>query len=125
MASLSESMLNDLEKLIYLPMVMTVLSKDRELFEKAGFKLPRPYLDLLAAADREIQRELKEVHQNVKLKGMKVTRGEGDELFTEYIFFHQGYEEHRRYLNVRLRNQVEELIPYYLISGSELYVKKC
>lgn len=114
MPVLSEEMLDALEKLIYLPMVMTVLAKDRELFSKAGFKLPRPYLDLLDQADRAVQQELKSVHQVIRSKGLKVVRGEGDELFTEYIFFHQGYEEHRRYLNVRLRNQVEEYLQLYL-----------
>ncbi|PZX04897.1 hypothetical protein C7437_103148 [Psychrobacillus insolitus] len=34
-------------------------------------------------------------------------------MFTEYVFFHGGYEEHRRYLNVRLRNRVKELLSIY------------
>ena len=46
----------------------------------------------------------------MKRNSMKVLRGEGDDMFTEYVFFHGGYEEHRRYLNVRLRNRVEELL---------------
>jgi len=123
MPILSEEMLNDLEKLIYLPMVMTVLAKDRELITKAGFKLPRPYLELLDHADRKVQRELKDVHEALRSKGVKVMRGEGDELFTEYIFFHQGYEEHRRYLNVWLRNQVEEHVTRYFGIEGDRYVK--
>lgn len=118
MATLTDDMLNDLERLIYLPMVMTVLAKDRSLVQQAGFKLPRPYLELLEAADQRVQMDLKKVHEVVRRKGLKVVRGEADELFTEYIFYHQGYEEHRRYLNVRLRNQVEELLHHYLLSGS-------
>ena len=45
---------------------------------------------------------------------MKVMRGTGDDTFTEYVFYHGGYEDHRRYLNLRLRNRVEELIRIYL-----------
>lgn len=125
MAVLSEDMLNELEKLIYLPMVMTILAKDRQLIEKSGFKLPRPYLELLAVADQKVQQDLKSVHEKIRKQGLKVMKGEGDELFTEYVFFYQGYEEHRRYLNVRLRNHVEELLQHYLLSGSALDNKYC
>ena len=34
-------------------------------------------------------------------------------MFTEYIFISGGYEDHRRYLNVRLRNRTEELLDLY------------
>lgn len=114
MPAVSDELVNQLEKLIYLPMVMTVFAKDREIIAKAGFKLPRPYLELLERADKQVQQELKEVHEIIRKEGVKVVRGKGDELFTEFIFYHQGYEEHRRYLNVRLRNQVEEYVRTYL-----------
>lgn len=32
------------ENMIYLPMVLTILEKDRTIFEKAPFKLKRPYI---------------------------------------------------------------------------------
>ena len=33
--------------------------------------------------------------------------------FTEYTFISGGYEDHRRYLNVRLRNRTEELMSIF------------
>lgn len=102
------------EKMIYLPMVFTILEKDRTIIEKAPFKLNRPYLTLVEGAAKQVQKELKDTHVYMRRHSMKVIRGEGDDMFTEYVFFHGGYEEHRRYLNVRLRNRVEELLSMYL-----------
>ncbi|WP_269801503.1 hypothetical protein [Planococcus sp. MB-3u-03] len=34
---------------------------------------------------------------------MKVRRGGKDDNFSEYVFCHGGYEDHRRYLNIRLK----------------------
>jgi hypothetical protein len=102
------------EKMIYLPMVFTILEKDRIIIERAPFKLNRPYLTLVEGAVKQVQKELKDTHVYMRRHSMKVIRGEGDDMFTEYVFFHGGYEEHRRYLNVRLRNRVEELLTIYL-----------
>lgn len=102
------------EKMIYLPMVLTILERDREFVEKGPFKLKRPYVSIIELAVKEAQRELKETKLYLRKHNMKVIRGKHDDTFTEYIFFHGGYEEHRRYLNVRLRNRVEELLVVYL-----------
>ncbi|MEK3980581.1 hypothetical protein MKY37_16250 [Psychrobacillus sp. FSL K6-2836] len=109
------------ENMIYLPMVLTILEKDRTIFEKAPFKLKRPYIVLVEEAGKQVQKELKQTHMYMKRHSMKVLRGEGDDMFTEYVFFHGGYEEHRRYLNVRLRNRVEELLSIYLAVIEKLH----
>ena len=44
---------------------------------------------------------------------MNVIRRKTDDTFTEYVFIYGGYEDHRRYLNVRLRNRTEELLTEY------------
>jgi len=102
------------EKMIYLPMVLTILERDREIVEKGPFKLKRPYVSIIEQAVKEAQRELKGTKLYLRQHNMKVLRGNHDDTFTEYVFFHGGYEEHRRYLNVRLRNRVEELLGVYL-----------
>ncbi|MFC3210415.1 hypothetical protein [Planomicrobium okeanokoites] len=102
------------ENLIYLPMVLSVLERDRSIFENGSFKLKRPYLELVEGAISQVQKELKETKIHMRERQMKVMRGTGDDTFTEYVFYHGGYEDHRRYLNLRLRNRVEELIRIYL-----------
>lgn len=102
------------ENMIYLPMVLVVLERDRVLFENGSFKLKRPYLELVEGAISQVQKELEETKIHMRRRQMKVMRGAGDDTFTEYVFYHGGYEDHRRYLNLRLRNRVEELIRIYL-----------
>lgn len=109
------------ENMIYLPMILIVLERDRALIETGSFKLKRPYLDLLERAIVQVQKALKETKIHMRRHQMKVLRGAADDTFTEYVFYHGGYENHRRYLNLRLRNRVEELIRIYL-SMSEMEV---
>lgn len=108
------------EKMIYLPMVLIILERDREIVEKGPFKLKRPYVAIIEQAVKEAQRELKSTKLFLRQNNMKVIRGNHDDTFTEYVFFHGGYEEHRRYLNVRLRNRVEELLGVYLAMAKQI-----
>lgn len=103
------------ENQIYLPMMLTVLSKDRETVERIGFKLPAPYLKAIDRAIAAIQVEMKETADYLRDNKFKLLRGSVDDTFTEYIFLYHGREERRRYLNVRLKNRTEELIELYLM----------
>ncbi|MFD1863317.1 hypothetical protein [Planococcus chinensis] len=114
MPLISQEEIVHFENAIYLPMVLIVLERDRLLFEKGSFKLNRPYLELVEGAIRHVQQELKETKVHMRKHHMKMFKGARDDTFTEFVFFHGGYEDHRRYLNVRLRNRVEELLRMYL-----------
>lgn len=105
------------ENQIYLPMLLIILERDRLAFEKGPFKLKRPYLAMIAEAERLVQKDLKESRLYMRRHSMKVIKGDHDDMFTEYVFIHGGYEDHRRYLNVRLRNRSEELLGVYLAMG--------
>ena len=114
MPLISQEEIVHFEKAIYLPMVLIILERDRSLFEKGSFKLKRPYMDLVDNAIKQVQKELQETKIHMRKHHMKIIRGIGDDTFTEYVFYHGGYEDHRRYLNLRLRNRVEELMRVYL-----------
>ena len=75
---------------------------------------------MIDQAVKEAQRELKDTKLYLRQKNMKIIRGNRDDTFTEYVFFYGGYEEHRRYLNVRLRNRVEELLGVYLVKMKQV-----
>lgn len=122
MPLISHEEIGSFEKMIYLPMVLTVLESDRKLIEKGSFKLKRPYLELVEGTMGLVQKELEDTKMDMQQRQMKVLRYAGDDTFTEYVFYHGGYEDHRRYLNLRLRNRVEELIRLYL-STAEAEVK--
>ena len=102
------------ESMIYLPMVIIILERDREEFEKGAFKLKRPYTNIIEQSIKAVQKDLKETKLYLRKNNMKIIKRKRDETCTEYTFFYGGYEQHRRYLNVRLRNRVEELLEMYL-----------
>lgn len=107
------------ENAIYSPMLISILEKDRKTIEGGPFKLKSPYFKLIDEALKLIRIELKETNIYMKRNNMKVIKGKSDGTFTEYEFVFGGYEEHRNYLNVRLRNRSEELISvYFAMVGS-------
>lgn len=101
------------ENAIYFPILINVLERDRKTIECGPFKLKGPYINLIEGALKLIRLELKETNLYMKRHEMKVIKGENIGMFTDYKFIHGGYEEQRRYLNVRLRNRTEELMNYY------------
>ncbi|WP_203334249.1 hypothetical protein [Planococcus beigongshangi] len=107
------------ENMIYLPMVLIVLERDRELIQNGPFKLKRPYLGILEGAIKQVQKELDKTKIHMRTHQMNLKKGVADDTFTEYVLHHKGFEDHRRYLNVRLRNRVEELVRTYF-SQAEL-----
>ena len=106
------------EMMIYLPMVIIVLEKNRLSFEQGDFKLSRPYINLTESAIKLVQEDLKKAKLYMRENNLKLLKGEVDQTTTTYTFFHGGYESNRKYLNVRLRNRTEELLEMYLMKAS-------
>lgn len=105
---------NIIEQAIYLPMVITILNRDRVIIESSPFKLPKPYLELVEEALKAVQKELADVRKYLRKENIKVSELKRDEVFTMYCFIYRGYEEHHNYFNPRLKNKVEELLGYFL-----------
>jgi len=99
--------------MIYLPMIINILERDREVIETSSFKLKGPYVNIVENTLKTIRAELKETNNYARRNNMKLIKKGKDDSFTEYVFFHGGYEDKRRYLNLRLRNRTEELINIY------------
>lgn len=114
MPALQKEEVVNLENMIYLPMLLTVLERDRQSIEQGNFKLKKPYLALVDDVTRMIHRELGNTAAYLKMHRMSVVKGKTDDIFTEYTFLHDRTEDRRRYLNVRLRNHTEELLTRYL-----------
>ncbi len=107
------------EKRVQLPMVLLILERDREWVQKSPLKLKGPYTDLLDKAIEQVKYDLNETVEWMRKNGMKIRRGTRDENFSEYVFYYGGYEDHRRYLNSRLRNKVENLLRFYLADAAK------
>ncbi len=102
------------ESMIYLPMIIILLERDRVVFESGEFKLSRPYFNIIETSIKAVQKDLKETKLYLRQNNMRIIKGERDDACTNYAFFYGGYEQHRRYLNVRLRNRTEELLEVYI-----------
>ena len=103
------------ENMIYFPMLIAVLERDRQAIENGLFKLKGPYLKLIDESIKQILAEQKETSIFLRKNNMKVIKGKNDGTFTEYFLIHGGYEDYRRYLNARLRNRTEELMSVYFV----------
>lgn len=101
------------ENAIYFPMLISILEKDLETINNGPFKLKGPYTKIIEEALKAIRAETKQTNIYLVRNNMKVIKGQNDGTFTKYVFMYGGYEEHRNYLNVRLRNRTEELISVY------------
>jgi hypothetical protein len=103
-----------LEQAMYLPMLLTILERDRLLFDKSGFKLKTPYLNLIEETIKAVQQDLKETKLIMRKVGMKVEQLARDEAFTMFLFVYKGFEERHNYFNPRIKNKVTELLEFYL-----------
>ena len=101
------------ENAIYFPMLISILEMDRKAIESGPFKLKGPYFKLIDEALKIVRAESKQTNIYLTRNNMKMIKGSNDGAFTEYTFIFGGYEEHRRYMNMRLRNRTEELISVY------------
>lgn len=110
---MSKELILNFENMIYLPFVITILHKDRNTIDSGPFKLKRPYLQLVDQAIKCAERDLRETRIYMKRQQYQILQGIKDDLFTEYVFFYNGYEEHRKYLHYQLRNRTEELMGMY------------
>ena len=104
-----------MEKAIYLPMVLTVLTRDLQVVNVSPFKLKQPYILLIDATMKQVQMELKQASHYMRTHQLKVEETKRDESFTTFLFLYKGYEEYHNYFNPRLRNKVQELLEYYFL----------
>lgn len=111
---MTKELILNFENMIYLPFVINILHKDRELVDGMPFKLKRPYLQLIDQAIKCAETDARNTRIYMKRNNYKILKEKQDNLFTEYVFYYNGYEDHRKYLHYQLRNRTEELIGMYL-----------
>lgn len=79
-------------------------------------KLKGPYTKLIERALKAARTDTKETSIYLKRNNMKVIKI-GNGTFTDDLFINGGFEDIRRYLNIRLRNRTEELLSGYFGNG--------
>lgn len=117
-ALISQKDMEQFENMIYLPMVLSIFTKDRKLVDGGAFKLKGPYQELIDWATKRAEKDLRDTRAYMREHNLKIEQGTRSDSSTEYILYHNGYQDVRRYLNLRLRNRTEELISVYLQLGT-------
>ncbi|MEK4712215.1 hypothetical protein [Sporosarcina sp. FSL K6-5500] len=111
------------ENMIYLPIIISILERDREVIETSSFKLKGPYINIVENTLKTVRSELKDTNTYARNRNLKLVKKGKDGSFTEYAFIHNGYEDIRRYMNIRLRNRTEELINEYFAKSENPNLK--
>jgi hypothetical protein len=103
------------ENQLYLPMLMKVLEKDINQINNLPLKLKRPYLQIVETAAEKVQKDLKASEMYLLRNDMKVFKWGTDSDSTTYIFQSRGIEDHKKLLNIEIKNKCEELLGAYLV----------
>lgn len=103
------------ENQLYLPMLIKVLEKDIDQIYHLPFKLQRPYIKTVESALEMIRKDLKTSEMYLLRNSMKVLKWQSDNDSTTYIFQSRGIEDHRKFLNVEIKNKCEDLLCAYLV----------
>lgn len=118
MLTIPEDDRNLIELFIFLPMAVTVLEQDIETIKKGPFKLKKPYFILLEKTIKIIKHDLRDIKSQLQKKNIKIHKQGRDDIFTQFVFFYNGYEEKHNYFNPRIRNSVEDLMEKYLLKAN-------
>jgi hypothetical protein len=92
-----------------------VLEKDINQINNLPLKLKRPYLQIVETAAEKVQKDLKASEMYLLRNDMKVFKREHNSDSTTYVFHSKGVEDHRKFLNVEIKNKCEELLGAYLV----------
>ncbi|MGM0949089.1 MAG: hypothetical protein ACQEWT_09560 [Bacillota bacterium] len=116
MPNLQEEIYDLIERALFLPMAITILNRDLAGIELSALKLKHPYKQLISESLKIAQKDLIEVRKELRKRKIVIHEAERDEAFTLYVFVIEGYEEKHRYFNPRIREQVSELLMFYLFA---------
>ncbi|QHQ78398.1 carboxylesterase family protein [Bacillus sp. FSL K6-1560] len=120
MPNLQEEIYDLIERALFLPMAITIFNRDLAGIEESTLKLKHPYKQLISESLKIAQKDLMEVRKELRKRKIAIRETERDEAFTFYTFVIDGYEENHRYFNPRIREQVSELLTYYLFAPDRL-----
>jgi len=119
MIQIPDSDLKIIDQSIFLPMLLTVLQRDLSAVENIPFKLKTPYQHVIEKTIQEVQKDLSEAKRYLHKNYIKIIRGKSENNFTDYTVIYKGGKDQRHYFNDKIRNNVEDLLDYYLVGRQE------
>ena len=103
-----------IEQFIYLPLVSKILHRDRQLIEKAPFKIKEPYLHIVENALTKVEKDFTELKIKLKQNRITVTKKGSNEAFTLYEFNINGQTQDHSFYHPVMKNKTTELLEGYL-----------
>lgn len=103
-----------IEQSIYLPLVLTILHKDKQLIEKAPFKIKEPYVHLIENAITKVDQDFIQLKTKLKQNRITVTKKGSNEAFTLYEFNINGQTQEHSFYHPVMKNKTRELLEGYL-----------
>jgi hypothetical protein len=86
----NEGELEMLREFILLPIVLTVLERDKKVIEKSELKTKYPYIEAINTAMRRITKELGKINEQMQRKNLRVPKQVQTDFGIECIFWRKG-----------------------------------
>jgi len=109
-----------IEQSIYLPLVLTILHKDKQLIEQAPFKIKEPYLHIIENALTKVENDLYQLKIKLKQNQITITKKGTNEAFSLYEFNIKGQTQDHSFYHPVMKNKTAELLEGYLKDGTIL-----
>lgn len=105
----SEQELYDLREYMLLPLVLTVLHKDKEAIEMSNVKFKEPYLSLIEKSMKAVDTDLYKLRDSFRKAGIKITR--------------ELKQEHRLYWEYKCRGYIGDSFMLWHLVKAEVQVR--
>lgn len=82
-----------LREFILLSILLSVFEKDKKIIQQSSIKIPSPYLDVIEKAMKRVLKSLTVLKQEMKKRGLKITRTVGSDFSLRYEYLCRGYQD--------------------------------
>jgi hypothetical protein len=110
----TEEDLEAIKRYVIIPMVLTVLQRDKKVIEDSALKTKQPYLSLMDAAMKKAHGEIYDTRVSLRSSRIKIYDEKRTENTIEIKYTFRGYQHTASLLWHIIKNDVESMIQHYL-----------
>ena len=93
MVSFQDGELELLREVVLLPVVLSVLERDKTAIEKSEIKTKWPYVESINVAMNRVTKQLGQLKRDLHKKGLKVAKEQKTDFGIDCIFLCRGYSQ--------------------------------
>lgn len=110
----TEENLQAIKRYVMIPMVLTVLQRDKKVIEESMLKTKGPYLSLMDAAMKKAHGEIYDTRVYLRSKGIKIYQEQRTETTVNIKYTVKGYQHEASLPWHIIKNEVESMMQRYL-----------